>query len=139
MVDGGGVWSAVPHCRVYAAAEGDGTGSAGSRRLTQAMTEGNVAGSARSRRRKITWMRGTALEALVPAAGTTPRESSTDGVGASGLLTAAICAALLGMLATGTRASSETKRGVPDSTVDGQVGCAVPPSSCQLPVQNVPG
>ena len=51
----------------------------------------------------------------------------------------AICAALLDRLATGTQASSKTKVGVPDSTVDGQAGCAVPPSSCQLPVRNVPG
>ena len=28
MVDGGGVWSAYPHCRVYAAAEGNDAGSA---------------------------------------------------------------------------------------------------------------
>ena len=28
MVDGGGVWSAYPHCRVYAAVEANGDGSA---------------------------------------------------------------------------------------------------------------
>ena len=27
MVDGGDVWGAYPYCRVYAAAEGNGTGS----------------------------------------------------------------------------------------------------------------
>ena len=34
-----------------------------------------------------------------------------------------------------TRASSEIKRGAPDGVVDG----AVPPSSCRLPLRNVPG
>ena len=67
------------------------------------MTEGNVAGSARSCRRKntiITWLEETTLEALVSAAGTTPWESSAHGVGARGLLSEAICAALLDRLAT---------------------------------------
>ena len=58
-----------------------------------------------------------------------------DGVGARGLLTKAVCVALLDRLATGTRASPEIKRGVPDSVVDS----VVPPSSCRLPVRNVPG
>ena len=52
MVDGGGVFSASPFCRGYAAAEGNSTGGAGSRRLTQTMTEGNVAGRPRSNRGK---------------------------------------------------------------------------------------
>ena len=38
----------------------------------ESMAEGNGAGSARSRRRKLSWLRGTTLEALVHAAGTTP-------------------------------------------------------------------
>ena len=46
-----------------------------------------------------------------------------------------ICAALLDRLATGTRASSDTKRDVLDSVVDG----AVPLLSCRLPVRDVPG
>ena len=54
-------------------------------------------------------------------------------------MTEAICAAFLNRLATGARASSETKGGVPDSAVDGQAGCDVPPSSYQLPERNVPG
>ena len=33
VVDGGDVWSTHPRCRVYAAAEGNGAGSAGARRL----------------------------------------------------------------------------------------------------------
>ena len=58
MVDGVGVWSAYPHCRVYAAAEGNDARSAGSRRRIQTMTEGNGAGSARSRRRKTSLAEG---------------------------------------------------------------------------------
>ena len=40
-----------------------------------------------------------------------------------------------GQASNRTRASSETKRGAPDSVVDG----AVPPSSCRLPSRNVSG
>ena len=39
-------------------------------------------------------------EALGPAAGTTPLESSTDGIGARGLLTETICALFLERLST---------------------------------------
>ena len=85
----------------------------------------------------ITWLRGTTLEVLGPAAGSTPWELSKDGVGASGLLTEEIGAALQDGLATGTREPSKTKRGVASSVVDGQAGCAVQPSKCPLPVRNV--
>ena len=47
-----------------------------------------------------------------------------------GLLTEAIFVASLDRPGTGTRASSETKRGVPDRPIDGQTECAVQPSSC---------
>ena len=139
MVDEGGVWSAYPHCRVYAAAEGNGAGSVGSRRRTQTMTEGNIERSARSRRRKTYLAEGNHARSASSRRRYYAVRSLTDGVGASGLSTEAICAALLDRIATGTRAPSETKRGVPDSAVDGQAGCAVPPSRCQLPVRNVPG
>ena len=42
---------------------------------------------------------------------------------------------VFGQASNRTRASSETKRGAPDSAVDG----AVPPSSCRLALRNVPG
>ena len=32
-----------------------------------------------------------------------------------------------------------TNEGAPDSAVSGRVGCAVPPSSCHVPVRKVPG
>ena len=67
-----GVWSVYPQCRVYAAAEGNGAGSAGSRCRTQTMTEGNGAWITRSHRRNNSWLRGTTLEALVATAVTTP-------------------------------------------------------------------
>ena len=63
----------------------------------------------------------------------------TDGVGARGRETEASCAALLDMLAAGTRASCETNGGVPYSAAGGRVGCDVPPSSCHFPVRKVPG
>ena len=43
------------------------------------------------------------------------------------------------MLAIGTRASYEKNGGTPDSAGGGRAGCAVPPSSCHLPVRKVPG
>ena len=139
MVDGGGVWSAYSHYRVYDAADGNVDRSAGSRRLTQTMTEENVAGSARSRLRKNYLAGGHHDRSATSRRRYYAVRIVTDGVGVRGVLTEAICAALLNRLATGTPASSETKRGVPNSAVDGQAGCAVPPSSYQLPVRNVPG
>ena len=56
---------------------------------------------------------GTALATQVPFAGTALGEFATDGVGARGLETEAICAALLDRLAAGTRVSSLTNGGVP--------------------------
>ena len=79
------------------------------------------------------------MAALVPFAGTAPREYATDGVGARALVTEAICATSLDRLATGTRACCETDGGPPDSAVGGRIGCAGPPSNCHLPVQKVPG
>ena len=54
-------------------------------------------------------LRGTALAAQVPVDGTAPREYATDGVGARGFEIGAFCAALMDRLATGKRASCETK------------------------------
>ena len=76
----------------------------------------------------VPWLRATALDTRVPFAGT-----------ARGPLTEAICAALLDRLATGTRVSCKPNGGAPDSAVGGWAGCAVPPSSCHLPVRKVPG
>ena len=87
----------------------------------------------------VPWLRGTALETRVPVAGTMPREFATDDVGARGLVTEANIAALLDGLATGIRASCETNGGAPDSAGGERAGCAVPPSSCHLPVRKVPG
>ena len=84
-------------------------------------------------------LRGTALVTLAPIAGSAPCEYGTDGVGARGLKTEEICAALLDMLAAGTRTSCEINGGAPDSAAGGWVGCAAPPSNCYLPVQKVPG
>ena len=66
------LWSAYPPCRIYAAAEGNGAGSAGSFCRARTIAEGNGAGSARSRRRKSNLAEETTLEALVFAAGITP-------------------------------------------------------------------
>ena len=85
----------------------------------------------------VPMLRGTALATLVPFAGTAPYEFATDGLGARGLVTEAICAALLDRLATGARVSCETYGGVSDSAVDGRVGSTAPPSSCQFPVRKV--
>ena len=71
MVDGGGVKSAYTHCQIYAAAKRNSAGRSGFISLTSGRVRGNGAGGAHSHRRKLTWLRGTALEALVPAAGTT--------------------------------------------------------------------
>ena len=67
-------------------------------------------------------LRGTALATQVPFAGTAPSEYATDGVGAHGLETEALCAALLERLAAGTRESCETNGGVPYSAAGGRVG-----------------
>ena len=135
MVVGGGVWGVYPHCRVYSAVEGNGAGSAVSVAEPRPWPRGTSLKARVLAVEKNNWLGGTTLEALVPAAGTTLWGLSPDGVRARRLLTAAVCAALLDRLAPGTRAYSGTKRGVPDSVVDG----AVPPSSCQLPVRNVRG
>ena len=87
----------------------------------------------------VPWPRGTALDTLVPFAGTAPLKFARDGVGARGLLPEVIGAALLDRLATGTRESCGPNGDAPDSAVGGRAGCAVPPSSCQEPVRKVPG
>ena len=50
-------------------------------------------------------------------------------------MTEAICAALLDRLETEHEHIPKPKEVPPDSVVD----CAVPPSSCRLPLRNVPG
>ena len=56
-----------------------------------------------------------------------------------GLLPEISCAAPRVRRTTGTRASCESKGSVLDSAVGVRVGCAIPPSPCQLPVLKVPG
>ena len=84
-------------------------------------------------------LRGTALATQVPFVGTALCKYATDGLGARELETEAICAALLDRLAAGAQASRETNGGVPYSIAGGRVACDIPPSSCQFPVQKVPG
>ena len=57
MVEGG-VWKAYPRRRLYAAAEGNGAGSAGSLCRTQSKVEGNSARRACSRPRNCTLAEG---------------------------------------------------------------------------------
>ena len=53
MVEGGGVWTAKPYCRINAAGEKKGDESGSSLRCVLTMSETNGAGSANSRHRKI--------------------------------------------------------------------------------------
>ena len=50
-----------------------------------------------------------------------------------------IFAAPLDRRTTGTRASCETKGGVPDRAVGGRAGYPLPPPRCLFPVRKVPG
>ena len=99
------------------------------------MAEGNGAQGACSRGRNCTLAAGNRTR----NAGSRRRYCAVricnNGVGVRGLLTEAICAALLGRLATGTRASCETNGGAPDRAGGGRAGCVVPPSSCHFPVR----
>jgi len=83
----------------------------------------------------VTWLGDGMLVALISTTGTTPWRPSAGGVGARGLLTEVISAAPRARRTTGTRASCETKGRVADSAVGVRVGCAVPPSRCQLPCE----
>ena len=78
MVGGGVVWSAYPHCRVYAAAEGNGAESAVPVAELRPRPRGTslkarvLAVEKERKTKNITRLEETMLEALVPAAGTTP-------------------------------------------------------------------
>ena len=113
--------------------------SAGSLRQTRTMAEENGARCACSVRRNCTRAEGNRARDTGSLRRYCTVRIYTDGVGARGLVTEAICAALLDRLATATRASCETNGGAPDSAVGGRVGCAAPPPNCHLPVRKVPG
>ena len=97
--------------------------SAGSLRQTRTMAEENGARCACSVRRNCTRAEGNRARDTGSLRRYCTVRIYTDGVGARGLVTEAICAALLDRLATGTRASCETNGGGPDGTVGGRVGC----------------
>ena len=108
---GAAFWSAYPYCRVYAAALGNGAGNACSRRRTWTMTEANGARKASSRCRKNHLAKGKhARSASSRRRYYAVRIVNRRRRSPSALDRGNSCWAVLDRQASGTRASSDTKR-----------------------------